>query len=284
MSGDAFGAWPRLIGGQVSLSGGAFPPGAIRIHKARATTDAELLVPVADAEPGQGSQRDTVTWMVEATGWEKGVLPLAIRSLAQQRGGNSDYLTFIGPVDSISLSLADELFGGRVAAFEDMRRAVANPQTPLVGFIGSDVLLHDVRTAELLSVLLDCDRVSTSTCALIHVERRGKGWHTAAVDAGLLIGKGEGALDGPDDRPVVQQLWRSHFPVAAPPSKLWLTRAQNLRGWADEAGALSRAADFHLCSFVVSASYVGKNGFRQREPFVPHAPAGHAMKLELHVG
>lgn len=275
-----WGAWPRLMAAAVRT----FPPGAIRVHKHNGVSDAELILPVADggfASPSQ--QRGQITWFIEATGWE-GELSLAIQCVALQRGGNSDRIALIGPVKPATLLAAEKLFDGRVSSFADMKAAARSVDTPLAAFIGAGVLLHDHRFAELMSTLLDNELVSTASCVLVRVERAGRGWQAAIVDAGSLAGQTERGLDGSGTSALARQLWRSNFPVASPPRDLWMTRSTNLATWINDGAAIGAGGGLHLCSFLLTASHVGNPLVTSQESFVPRLSEEHATKLEAIYG
>jgi hypothetical protein len=278
---NGVGGWPRLVVGQGSLPI-TFPPAAIRVRRGDRLSDAELLVPMADL-PIESTPRPAITWLIEASGSHERELYLGIQSLMMQSGGDHDALAIVGSPDRATLSMAQQRFAGGVADFSHVEAAIASIDTPLTGFMGHGIILHDPRAAGVLSRLLDHGSVATASCVLIRGEKAGRTWHAAAAEVGVTE-KIDSRLKNCTDQVLVEHLWASTYPVAAPPRDLWLTRSSNVRGWIEESWSGETVDGFHLCSFMVTASHVGYEGDLGPGIVVPPAPTENALRVRAYIG
>ena len=280
-AGVARGPRLRMEGGMSRPSGS--PPGAIRISRTRGLADAELLFPVSSSGPVVGSgERDAITWLVEAGEWDEDHLLLALVAAAQQDGAGNDAVAFIGPVLARSIEGAREGFGDRVSSFADLHSAVARGKTGISGRLGAPVILHDHRCASLLSRLLDFDQVATASCLLVSVEPRGKSWHVGVDPVGAMPTRVGGPPTSEDRPRLAEELWRSIYPVAAPPSSFWLARTSRVARWSG--GAEREAEGLHLCSSLVTASCSGQAAAAKTALYVPQARDGDAATFRVLFG
>ena len=277
--------WPRLKPGVSGRLPDRFPAAAIRLPAASAVTDAELITPVSPAalKPGH-APRPSITWLIEASASKNAHLSQAIESLALQDGATADVLALVGRIDPTTRAIADEQFAGRARIFASMNAAAQNLETPLVGFIAGGVVLHDSLTADLFSSLLDNDQVATASCVLISVENRGRAWHASIAAAGALATAGGDALGEAESARVVQQMWRTHFPVAAPSADLWVTRSSWLQSWRAEGEWPAEGEGLHMCTSLVTASYVGDHPAAEPAMPIPKPSNNRSTKVEVLFG
>jgi hypothetical protein len=253
---------------------------AIRLTGGRPLADAQMLVPVAPPQLEIEGTREPVTWLVATSPDREQEALQCVEAIAAQSGTGAISIVFVGPASSLTESLARRLMKGRVQVAAGFKQAARAVQTPLVGYIGSGVIMHDSRTTGFLCKALADDALATASVLLVTAENRGKQPVVAAVDAGEIL------LNPPVRRQQMQQiaslLWRSAWPVAVPPRDLWLTRTATLMGW------LSRSASFtleqtHLCSYQLSASYSARPARKEPE-FTPPRSQSSAMHGELLFG
>jgi hypothetical protein len=278
--GDA-AKWPRLEVDGEPL-GTTFPAGAIRLPRAKTISDAELFVPFAEGEHSlMADARPAVSWLIEAGAWDRHDLAQALQAVSRQAGAAADCVLLVGRLDSPSLMLAKELFADRVGRHSDIKAAMSKLRTPLVGWLGAGVLLHDCRTVDILSHLLNNDAVATSACVLISIERRGKAWRGAISDSGAFYTVRGTELASTQKALLAEQLWRSNYPVAAPSPDLWLARSSRAREWV--AGG-SPGALIHTCSSLVTASCLSRRASGKPPRFIPETPAQSVPKVKALFG
>jgi len=274
--------WPRLVQGPGRPLPESFPAAAIAYPAQRDTSDATLLVPIADAAP-PADARPAITWVVDSRGWPDGGLAHAVHALSLQSGGAGDCLSFVGAPDALAQSTARERIAGAVNSFDAMEAAIAAAQTPIVGFVGPGVLLHDTRTAAALAALLGDEQVATASAAIVRVNQSGANWHAAIADGGAFV-TSSGAKLGRNEREAITAfLWGTSYPVSLPGRHLWLARKASLAEWLKPSRGQPGNA-VHVCSSEVSASHVGKESPAQVPPFVPQAADERATRVRALLG
>jgi len=258
------------------------PAAAIATFADRDVGDATLLVPIADAvEPAD--KRPAIAWIIELQEWTEGALVQAIHALSLQAGAGGDCLSLVGTAEAIVRSVARQRFPGTVKSFADKESAIAAAQTPLIGFVGAGVLLHDTRTAAVLASLLDDEQVETASCAILEVSQSGAGWHSTIADGGAFATPSGTKLGRPERESVTAFLWGSSYPVRVPGGHLWLARKSSLSDWI-EGSEQQRSKVIHICSSEVSASHVGKNAKAQVPAYVPRAAEEQATRVRALFG
>lgn len=267
-------AYPHLDGAD---SGGLL---AIRIAGDRALGDAQMLVPVAPPALEIHGGKEPVTWLVGASCEREQEALQCLEALAAQTGTGPVSINFVGHPSPLAEALARRLFKGRVQVAASFDRAARAVRTPLVGYIGSNVILHDCRTAAFLCDAIGDEALASASVVLVTAENRGKESVVAPADAGEIL------IDAPVTRPQMQRivslLWRSAWPVAQPPRDLWLTRAASLAHWLS-ATSPPEVEQAHLCSYRLSASCSSRRTDRKPE-FTPLRSAAPAMQCELLYG
>jgi hypothetical protein len=232
-----------------------FPVAAIASWQHQEMSDAELFVPITEL-PFTSSPRPAVTWAIESRGWPEGGLAQAIHALSLQMGVENDRICFVGGGHPPAERLVREKVGRTVQHFDDMEAAIAAAGTPMIGFLGTRVLLHDMRTAAVLVSLLDHPSVSTVSCAIVNVDQSEANWHAAIADGGSLLSWSGASLESFERQLAIRYLWGSNYPVAIPGPHLWLTRKSSLMRWLNRPpGQLDDG--FHVCSSQVTASFIG---------------------------
>lgn len=277
--------WPQLRteGQRTPLE--VFPPAAIRLQRGVGLSEAELFVPVANGKLSDRFKvRRTFTWLIKAEDWKGDHLAKSLQSIALQQGGSGDSIAFVGYVDSLTVSIAMEAFAGRVTTFPDMGAAIRSLDTSLAGFVGSGVLLHDNRSAAIFSSLLESEVVATVSSVLISVEKRGRIWHPTIAEGPALATPAGPGLARPDNAAANEQLWRTDYPVASPCPDLWVARSSRLAAWIEKPASLERGKGVHICSSVVTASYLEKGTSTRLPAFIPQAPHNSVTKVETLFG
>lgn len=276
--------WPRLKMGRGGVRRHGLSAGAIKVHHTEGLTDAELFFPVSSHEPARGAgQREGITWLIESHHWDDGQLLLAMVAAAQQSGADADAVAFIGPVAPRTIEVAAQSFGARVKRFADFDSAVAGVSTVLSGYIGSGVILHDNSCATALSRLVEFDSVATASCVLISVEPRGKTWHAAIAQGGALAMRNGNHLTSQANVRATEQLWRTIYPVAAPSPRFWLAKSSRLKSWSD-GGPQSGSEGVHICSSVVTASFMAYPPPSKSPSFIPKARENGVAATEVLFG
>ena len=280
LSGPATTRWPRVTAKDVAPD--SFPAAAIAPSAGTPMSDSTLFVPISGRE-GQAKPRAAVTWLVDPSGWAEGGLAQAVLALSQQTGGGGDRLVFLGAPDPDADFAAASRFAGHATSFDTMQSAVAAAETPLVGFVGPGVLLHDNGSAAVLAALLDDDCVATASCAVIRTGQQSAGGHASLEDGGNFATPLGHVLGRPERHSAIAFLWGSNYPVAAPGRHLWLARKTTLTKWTeDEPRHL--ADGLHLFSSSVSVSHVGSTSPARVPDFIPRAPDERATRVRALFG
>jgi len=269
---DYSAAWPRLIPGKACRLAERAPIAAIR-QGPREPAEAELLSPMA--QPVALGSRDcgAITWLLASEDAAPEGLAKIIEALSLQAASSQASISFLGEVSAETMALADRLFLRRAREFSDIELALAAVETPLVGYVGPNVILHDSRTAQLLSTILEEPASESASCVIVHTERRGKGWHASVMDQGALAG-----LAGPDQSFGSQLFWRANYPASLPPRDFWLARTSDVTGWLQRAGPLRSNEGMHVCTSLVTASYLAERS--ETPPPIRPPVAQNAVRLE----
>jgi hypothetical protein len=273
--------WARLLpSGTVRLPSMP-PPAAIRFPSGPAITDAELLVPVTT--PALSCQAGgSLTWLLFCSEWRSEELEQTIEGLSVQIGAENHRMVLVGPIDGSVHGLANSLFKDRIMIVRDSQNVVAELSTLFVCYVGSGVILHDNRSAALLTDMLSDPEIASATCALVAAERRGKNWHASIADAGEISGAtGSGTSGWPS---FAQVLWRTSFPVSKPPVKLWVARSRSVKKWLGMRPPQRLTAGTHVCTTLITASYFGSGKNNASEVRVPPAPDERATKIRALFG
>jgi hypothetical protein len=278
-------AWPKLHAGPNSSVPETFPAGAIRLGATQSLSDPELMVPVSGPELSRPShRRQPITWLIQAEAWQGSCLERALFTIGAQIGGSEDAVCFLGAVDPRILATARERFDGRVIVSSKVAEAWQRLRTPLTGFLGAGVLLHDDRTAMHFSSLLENDGVATASCVLVTAEKRGKGWHASIEDGGSFAAIDCAPLEPPENIRVVEQLWRTHYPVAEPSLRLWVMRSPRAEALISETRSLAADGGYDICSSLVTASYVPEGVARELSVALIAPQSDKATKCEALFG
>ncbi len=274
--------WPRVRSNGHGRPGRISFPAAIARSTWRGLDDAQLFVPIS-RDMATTRDRDGITWLIEPRLWDRRFLSVAIRAAGLQKGANADALAFIGPGDADIEAVASEGFADRFETFGDVRSAVAASRSPLIGYLGKGVILHDNDVATVFSDLLNDPDVATASCVLISSEKRGKRWHAWIADGGVFrspmrpLARSEVGF-------AAQQLWRSNYPVEAPPSDLWVARTGQLAAWIDGSQVLGSGEGLHICTSLVTASRFGQAGSEPLTAVVPPAADDRVTRVEAFFG
>lgn len=272
----------------LSLRGGRGPARAVPLYAVREAdraqpAEAELLVPVSGPLVDVPAPNASITWLFWATSWDEADLLQSLEALGAQVRSAPASIRFVGPVPDAAHKLAKRLFESRVQLVPDTGQLRASLDTPLVGHIGSGVILHDRRTSALLVRMLERPGAISASAALVLVERRGKGFLVTPADFGSIATDGTPLPAGVQLRNSASLLKCSSWDLLQPPLDLWVTRAEEIAGWIAEPGAKS-AAGVHICSSVVTASYC-RAPVSEPRPIVPHiASKRHSLRVEAVVG
>ncbi len=274
--------WPRLVGPRAKLPE-AVGPAAIRIPSGRGLTDSEIAIPVMSAAPSVSAEIPPITWLIGAGEWRTKDLIESLTALSLQTGADSQSVAFIGEANPDAFATAKRLLGNRVRSFPDFALAAKESDTPLIGYLGPGVVLHNSRTAAELTRLLSDPGVTSAACPLAVVEKRGKNWHWSVFDAGMVIDGQQSLrpLAGPGG---AQTLWRSSFPVSIPPRDLWIARATSVRLWLRHRRRLRLREGMHVCTSLVSASYVATPDEKLEVIPIPAAPEDRATRMKVLFG
>ena len=250
--GSRIADWPRLKSQQGRGTPDRLPVAAIRLPGKARTTQAELLMPLAEIL-GAFAPREPLTWLIRPKEWERGQLHDAVIALGTQEGASADVIAFIGPVDRPALSSARGEFPGRTHSFANFSDAAAGLETLLVGYVGAGVVLHDKRSAALFASILKNEEIATASCVLVHTRRNGKEWHAAVVDGGSLATRLNINVQHANLEIIAQHLWRSSYPVAHPLPDLWVSRSSRVQAWISGSEAMTDGGH-HLITSLITAS------------------------------
>ncbi|QNM83792.1 hypothetical protein H8M03_05585 [Sphingomonas sabuli] len=259
--------WPRMR--EPSARGVPTVAAAIRLGAGRTLTDAELLVPAsADLPIPETREATSITWLLAAEGWPAAELLEAARSLTLQAASCDHELAIVGTVTDETLAALTEILGRRTRTFGDFAGAVQQASGDYIGYLGRGVILHDLRTVDLMLAMLDDPAVTSASCPLVTSERRGKSWHLSLADAGSAVHQSDGtiaALGVP-----ALDLWRTFYPVALPPHDFWLARAEGVEAWMRENAVSTEGV--HVCAALVTATTAGAGRKTTQSPAVPAYP------------
>jgi hypothetical protein len=254
---------------------------ALRAAAPRPLSDAELLVPVSPPALDVAAAETPMTWLLWPGAWREPDLLQSLESLAIQSDAGRPSVLFVGSASDPVTALAGRLFDGRVGAVAAVDQVLDAIRTPLVGYVGASVVLHDRRAAGLMSHLLDDKRNLSASVALVSIERRGKGYLVTPADAGAATtSHGSRPMSAEQVAASAAMLWRSAWPSSAPPYDLWLTRTEQLAQWIHPASAEEREGA-HACSTLVTASYCGQRGIGAAA--IPPPAAAPDLSLQIEV-
>lgn len=275
--------WPYLVPQRPLRLPEISKPAAIRIGAHRSIADSELLVPAMGAAlaiPGESD--DTLTWLIFPQEWDSQQLLQTIRALSAQSGAGRHRIAFVGEVGNEAFDLANRQFEDRVGIFEDRAAAITQLETALAGYVGPGVILHDRRSVSYLAHLLRDPAVASAACALLTAERRGKGWHVSVADVGTLPGTVEQNAAFQSRLP--QLLWRTSFPVSKPPKDLWIARRSLVKKWIGSRPPQRLRSGAHVCTTLISASYLKTRSDTSPEIRVPSAADNFALSTRVLFG
>jgi len=217
-----------------------------------------------------------MTWLISPAGWRSDTLAQSIEALSLQIGAEECVVVFIGPVGSEILSLAEGLFPTRVRRYRDLETTIASIETPLVGYLGAGVILHDLRCSQFLGSMIDDPSVATASCVLVHSEARGQSFHTDVADPG------RSASQSVIPPLATRRSWRSKYPVLSPPNDLWVASGASLAAWFRSDPQSTSGA--HICTSVVTASHESWNEVSKPLIVPPAADAASAIHVETLFG
>ena len=100
------------------------------------------------------------------------------------------------------------------------------------------------------------------------------------VDGGTI--PGADAL--PKEARLWPALWRSVFPVTRPPQDFWIARTAAVKKWIGPRPPQRVTGGMHLCTTLVSASYVERPGIGGSEIRVPPTASEEAMSVKVLFG
>lgn len=277
-------AWPRLARSSSRALPSTTESAAIALPSRKALSDAEILIPRPRSLP-EDIDRPAISWVVETEGWSKEGLAQAVHALSLQFGGSADCLTFVGTSNPLSSSIAGELFGGRVNTAANLKGAIAAADTPLIGFIGAGIVLHDNWSATELASLLAEETIATASCLIVEASQAAIGdFPVAIADDGavgtILMTSG----GGKHHRSAIAHLWGTSYPVAVPITQVWLARRASLNEWmkAPRCAVLGNA--FHICSSLTTATQLPAQSRGELPPFLPRAPDSRVTRVEALFG
>jgi hypothetical protein len=277
-------AWPRLRRGLNGRLPRMIVSAAIAQPKTKSVTNAELLVPrvrLPSSDCADG--RAAVTWLIEASGWPKQGLACAVHALSLQAGGGADSLTFLGVPDTVSLSTARERFAGRIKVIVDTETAVAATSTPLIGYVGAGIILHENCATLELASLLSNDAIATASCVVVNARQSAAAFHVLIADGGALATPSGTTLEWREYQDVIAHLMGINYPVAAPTREFWLAQRSCVEQWitAPEAELGSR---FHVCCSSVTVAQISPRSERVLPSFVPCAPKSRVARVQAFSG
>jgi hypothetical protein len=240
----------------------ALPILALRCAR-RAISETSLLAPkspTGNVVDGPGP----ITWLVFPSRWAVDELPQALEALTLQTGTAAS-IVFIGAASPPTAMLASRLFGRRVETVRSLPDALKRLDTPLVGYLGAGLVLHDRRTVAILADMLGGPAVLTASAPIVAVERQGEGWFVAPTES--------------DDTAIAFSMSGGVIPVPAP-QHFWIGRSAAVRGWFDETPS---RAQVHLCSANVSVSRLGQ-GEEEEALFSRPASGSAAIRTQALFG
>lgn len=251
-------AWPQL-----NLQDGAslpdsIGPAAIRVRNHDTLSDPELAMPVSGALALPEMDPTEITWVIILADWRPSELVQSLRALSLQRGAGTQTIGFVGQSDSEALKIAKSIFQQRVRVFADLADAASKIDTPMLGYLGRGVILHDEKSVALLAYLIGANSALLSAaCPMVKAEKRGKGWHFSVVDGGAFHSPLSLETSAQSETPDIRLWWRSCFPVLAPPRDLWLARTETAKDWLRNGSSPKPATGMHIFTTLITASYLG---------------------------
>lgn len=272
-------SFPSLVGSDGSmLDVDLVPLAALRVGWRAPSSDAAALAPVGmdhlDGQPASAS----VTWLIASAGEREEDVLQCVEALAVQSNIGPSSVIFLDSGLPTAEAVARRLFRGRVQTEARAERAVRMIQTRLAAYLDASVILHDRRTAHLLSLALQDPAVATASAALVSVDTRGKGALVLPAHLGAIEGVNS-SFGQRELETVASALWRTVWPSAAPPPFLWMARTVTLQEWFGS--ARDRPTDqLHLCSFELSAT-VGKAAAGRKPRLSPPRADSSALRCEL---
>ncbi len=277
-------AWPRLAAGHKCAPDEPLQLAAVRHPKRSLPTDSELLLPIAPPALELRQVEQPITWLIFPEDWDDEVLAQALQALAIQEAGSATVIALIGEGASAAEALAKLLFPERCLMSADVTTGLGSVKTPLVGYLGPNVVLHDRRTSLVLSGMLEDASVVSASCVLVSAEKRGKAWHMAVADPGLFAGVNGAADQLPRHCDEARLFWRSTYPALRPPRDLWLAKSVAVRGWLERAGPLRAHEGIQACTSLVTASYGGNRTANPAHVRPPASAEGQAIRSEALFG
>jgi hypothetical protein len=261
--------FPRLESAEgACFASGDVPVLALRMPSRRPLSDAELLMPIAPAD-GELTDTPPISWLLWPKLWAEKELLQSLVSLAAQDIDSLNRLIFVeSPAPAAVEALAARLFGGRVRTTATLEQATSLAATPLVGYLGPGVVLHDRRTAAVLATLLEAPENVSASAVIVSLKSSGKGSTVVVVE--------EGSESPYDSR----LLWRTSWPTSRPSRDFWMTRTPMLARWLSHSGD---AGGQHICTAVVTASYCSAQS-DTATPWAPPPAENFAILTEALVG
>ena len=256
-------AWPFLVAGEKGGSSTPLAASAIRLTAGDELTDSELLMPTSGSALPVTYTGQPIAWLIWPEIWDQDLLSESLHSLSLQDEADSHQIMLVASGEPAILPLARDLFA-RVQVSNTLEDGLAEIKAPLVGFVGSGIVLHDRRCSGFLSNLLENLEVATASCIVVQSEPRGKSIHVTIADAGTDV---DGLPVEPRD---AKRMWRSVFPVANPPHRFWMARAELLRSSLNAHSVTLPAGSLNLCTSLVTVSTVVQG---QNEEFCVAPPA-----------
>lgn len=276
--------WPRFIPGVDGHSPASRDVAAVRLADQRLPTEAELLVPYMATGLESSCETESITWLVYPSEWPEEALAMSLQALARQDYSELAQLRLVGSAAPKFLALARGFLGERVQAIRESAAARRDFSTPLAGYLGPGLILHDKRTSSVLAPMLRDASVVSASCVLISSERRGKGWNTTVADPGSIAGVLQSPSPTGHRDATFERLWRSTYPVLAPPRDLWIVRSASLAQWAGRIGPLAEAEGAHVCTSLVTASYVAERSAAEPRLRLPPAAETRSARIEAVFG
>jgi hypothetical protein len=276
-------ASPRVWAADESIATDSVPAAIIRYPKRVLPSDSELLVPVAAPALRLTETTRAITWLVFPEDWDEEVLAQGLETLALQSGPDPA-VVLVGEAEANTISVGRQLFGSRASHAPDVTAALEAAATPLIGYLGAHILLHDARTSAALSALLEDPRVVSASCVVVATEKRGKGWHVSVADAGAFTRMSSADRHAADKLHDSMLLWRATYPALRPPRDLWLARSAAVRGWQQRAGPLRPEEGIQACTSLVTASYLGQQHDRPAHLRPPASAEQRSIRSEALFG
>ena len=176
--------------------------------------------------------------------------------------------------------MATILFDGRFRSFNSKAEAIAALDTPLAGYLGTGVILHDVRSAALLARILEEPGTASASPAIVSVDKRGKGWLVSPADAGSIPAPGDLRHSETLDASRASLLWRSSWSAVLPAREVWLTKTAMICAWSGG----DPLAGQHVCTALVTASYCGPRHDSEAPLVPPPGEDSAVLRTETVVG